>query len=88
MERQVVLEELGQSEDQPEEVAFQQLLKQSCLNHAYGASDPWRARPFSATRQRAWPPSTTGITEPTVVVSPWLLAALSMHCSQTRPWPA
>ena len=36
MERQVVLEELAQSEDQPEEVAFQQLLKQSCLNHAYG----------------------------------------------------
>lgn len=36
MERQVVLEELAQSEDQPEEVAFQQLLRQSCLNHAYG----------------------------------------------------
>ncbi|MHA3959679.1 M16 family metallopeptidase [Synechococcus sp. LTW-G] len=36
MERQVVLEELAQSEDQPEEVAFQQLLKQSCLDHAYG----------------------------------------------------
>jgi len=36
MERQVVLEELAQSEDQPEEVAFQQLLRLSCLDHAYG----------------------------------------------------
>lgn len=36
MERQVVLEELAQSEDQPEEVAFQELLRQACGNHAYG----------------------------------------------------
>ena len=36
MERQVVLEELAQSEDQPEEVAFQELLRQACPNHAYG----------------------------------------------------
>ena len=36
MERQVVLEELAQSEDQPEEVAFQQLLNLSCRDHAYG----------------------------------------------------
>jgi len=36
MERQVVLEELAQSEDQPEEVAFQQLLSRACPGHAYG----------------------------------------------------
>jgi len=36
MERQVVLEELAQSEDQPEEVAFQELLQQACGGHAYG----------------------------------------------------
>ena len=36
MERQVVLEELAQSEDQPEEVAFQDLLRQACRGHAYG----------------------------------------------------
>ncbi|MBW0167819.1 MAG: insulinase family protein [Vulcanococcus sp.] len=36
MERQVVLEELAQSEDQPEEVAFQELLRQACGSHAYG----------------------------------------------------
>jgi len=36
MERQVVLEELAQSEDQPEEVAFQELLRQACGDHAYG----------------------------------------------------
>ena len=36
MERQVVLEELAQSEDQPEEVAFQELLRQACNGHAYG----------------------------------------------------
>jgi predicted Zn-dependent peptidase len=36
MERQVVLEELAQSEDQPEEVAFQELLRQACVGHAYG----------------------------------------------------
>jgi len=36
MERQVVLEELAQSEDQPEEVALQQLLHQACPAHAYG----------------------------------------------------
>ena len=36
MERQVVLEELAQSEDQPDEVAFQQLLALACGDHAYG----------------------------------------------------
>ena len=36
MERQVVLEELAQSEDQPDEVAFQHLLRLACNDHAYG----------------------------------------------------
>jgi len=36
MERQVVLEELAQSEDQPEELALQHLLGQACRNHPYG----------------------------------------------------
>ena len=36
MERQVVLEELAQSEDQPEEVALQRLLAAGCGNHPYG----------------------------------------------------
>ena len=36
MERQVVLEELAQSEDQPEEVALQRLLEQGCSHHPYG----------------------------------------------------
>ena len=36
MERQVVLEELAQSEDQPEEVAVQQLLSLACPDHPYG----------------------------------------------------
>jgi len=36
MERQVVLEELAQSEDQPEEVALQRLLEQACPGHPYG----------------------------------------------------
>ncbi|QPN56114.1 insulinase family protein [Synechococcus sp. CBW1107] len=36
MERQVVLEELAQSEDQPEEVAFQRLLALACPHHPYG----------------------------------------------------
>lgn len=36
MERQVVLEELAQSEDQPEEVAVQTLLREACPGHAYG----------------------------------------------------
>ena len=36
LERQVVLEELAQSEDQPEEVAFQQLLAKGCGSHPYG----------------------------------------------------
>jgi len=30
------MEELAQSEDQPEEVAFQELLRQACGSHAYG----------------------------------------------------
>jgi predicted Zn-dependent peptidase len=36
MERQVVLEELAQSEDQPDEMAFQHLLKLGCGDHPYG----------------------------------------------------
>ncbi|MEB3321308.1 MAG: pitrilysin family protein, partial [Synechococcaceae cyanobacterium] len=36
MERLVVLEELAQSEDQPEEVALQRLLAQACPDHPYG----------------------------------------------------
>ncbi|MFY8149692.1 MAG: M16 family metallopeptidase [Prochlorococcaceae cyanobacterium] len=36
MERQVVLEELAQSEDQPEEVAVQRLLQLACPDHPYG----------------------------------------------------
>jgi predicted Zn-dependent peptidase len=36
MERQVVLEELAQSEDQPEEVALQRLLGLACPDHPYG----------------------------------------------------
>jgi predicted Zn-dependent peptidase len=36
MERQVVLEELAQSEDQPEEVALQRLLSFGCGDHPYG----------------------------------------------------
>ncbi len=35
MERQVVLEELAQSEDQPEEVALQRLLAEACPGHPY-----------------------------------------------------
>lgn len=35
MERQVVLEELAQSEDQPEEVALQRLLALACPQHPY-----------------------------------------------------
>jgi predicted Zn-dependent peptidase len=36
MERQVVLEELAQSEDQPEEMALQRLLTLACPDHPYG----------------------------------------------------
>lgn len=36
MERRVVLEELAQTEDQPEEVAVQQLLSRACPAHPYG----------------------------------------------------
>lgn len=36
MERQVVLEELAQSEDQPDEVAVQALLSRACPDHSYG----------------------------------------------------
>ncbi len=36
MERQVVLEELAQCEDQPEEVAVQRLLHLACPQHPYG----------------------------------------------------
>ncbi|WP_087067177.1 pitrilysin family protein [Cyanobium sp. NIES-981] len=37
LERQVVLEELAQSEDQPEDVALQRLLRLGCGGHPYGA---------------------------------------------------
>jgi predicted Zn-dependent peptidase len=64
MERQVVLEELAQSEDQPEEVAFQELLRRACPDHAYGlpilgrrealeAHDPEAMAAFHATHYRA-----------------------------------
>ena len=36
LERRVVLEELAQSEDQPEEVALQKLLELACGDHPYG----------------------------------------------------
>ncbi|MEY3464375.1 MAG: hypothetical protein RLZZ468_2153 [Cyanobacteriota bacterium] len=36
LERQVVLEELAQSEDQPDEVALQRLLSLACADHPYG----------------------------------------------------
>jgi zinc protease len=36
MERQVVLEELAQSEDQPDDIALQELLRLGCPHHAYG----------------------------------------------------
>jgi zinc protease len=45
MERQVVLEELAQSEDQPEEVALQHLLSDGCGSHPYG-------RPILGRRDR------------------------------------
>ncbi len=45
MERQVVLEELAQSEDQPEEMALQQLLELACPDHPYG-------EPILGRRQR------------------------------------
>ncbi len=62
MERQVVLEELTQSEDQPEEVAFQQLLSRACPGHAYGqpilgrrqALEGHRAGAMAAFHQRLY----------------------------------
>ena len=53
MERQVVLEELAQSEDQPEEVAFQELLHQACPNHAYGLPILGRREALEAHRPDA-----------------------------------
>ena len=53
MERQVVLEELAQSEDQPEEVAFQELLRQACPNHAYGLPILGRREALEAHRPDA-----------------------------------
>ena len=53
MERQVVLEELAQSEDQPEEVAFQELLRQACPNHAYGLPILGRREALEAHRPEA-----------------------------------
>ncbi len=62
LERQVVLEELAQSEDQPEEVAFQQLLSRACPDHAYGqpilgrreALEGHRAEAMAAFHQRLY----------------------------------
>jgi len=64
MEKQVVLEELAQSEDQPEEVAFQRLLALACPGHPYGRPilgdrqalldhDPQRMALFHQRRYRA-----------------------------------
>ena len=53
MERQVVLEELAQSEDQPEEVAFQELLRQACGTHAYGQPILGRKPALEAHRPEA-----------------------------------
>ncbi|MFM7652001.1 MAG: M16 family metallopeptidase [Vulcanococcus sp.] len=53
MERQVVLEELAQSEDQPEEVAFQELLRQACPSHAYGLPILGRREALEAHRPEA-----------------------------------
>ena len=53
MERQVVLEELAQSEDQPEEVAFQELLRQACPGHAYGLPILGRREALEAHRPQA-----------------------------------
>jgi zinc protease len=53
MERQVVLEELAQSEDQPEEVAFQELLSRACTNHAYGLPILGRREALEAHRPDA-----------------------------------
>lgn len=53
MERQVVLEELAQSEDQPEEVAFQELLRRACPGHAYGLPILGRRGSLEAHRPEA-----------------------------------
>lgn len=53
LERQVVLEELAQSEDQPEELAFQRLLELACGSHGYG-----RAILGERSRLRAHTPDT------------------------------
>ena len=53
MERQVVLEELAQSEDQPEEVAFQELLRRACPSHAYGLPILGRREALEAHRPEA-----------------------------------
>jgi zinc protease len=53
LERQVVLEELAQSEDQPEEVAFQELLRQACSGHAYGLPILGRREALEAHRPEA-----------------------------------
>jgi predicted Zn-dependent peptidase len=53
MERQVVLEELAQSEDQPEEVAFQELLRLACPQHAYGLPILGRREALEAHRPEA-----------------------------------
>ena len=53
LERQVVLEELAQSEDQPEEVAFQQLLSRACPGHAYGQPILGRRQALEGHRSEA-----------------------------------
>ena len=61
MERQVVLEELAQSEDQPDEIALQQLLRLGCPGHAYGEPILGRRELLAAAREacarrEAWSP--------------------------------
>jgi predicted Zn-dependent peptidase len=84
MERQVVLEELAQSEDQPEDVAFQELLRRACADHAYGL-------PILGRREApAWGPSTSATTAPTVAAwrwpAPWP-ACIWRSGWRTLPWP-
>jgi len=85
MEKQVVLEELAQSEDQPEEVAFQRLLALACPGHPYGRPilgdrqalldhDPQRMALF---HQRRYRPRTAA----------WRWPVQSGHWSWSAMWP-
>ena len=84
MERQVVLEELAQSEDQPEEVALQRLLALACPDHPYGLPILGRREALLSTRScrdgRLPPPPLWRRT-----VACWLLAgALATGASWQR----